>query len=97
MDIPVNHLKHNLNAGKVQTGCWVSLASHASAEICAGAGFDWVLIDMEHAPNELHMVHHQLHAASAYPASVLVRRLGALTPAQLTQVEDAVKRWLGFV
>jgi 4-hydroxy-2-oxoheptanedioate aldolase len=73
MDIPINHLKHNLQAGKVQTGCWVSLASHASAEICAGAGFDWVLIDMEHAPNELHMVHHQLHAISAYPVSALVR------------------------
>jgi 4-hydroxy-2-oxoheptanedioate aldolase len=73
MDIPVNHLKHNLKAGKVQTGCWVSLASHASAEICAGAGFDWVLIDMEHAPNELHMVHHQLHAVSAYPVSAVVR------------------------
>lgn len=73
MDIPLNHLKHNLKAGKVQTGCWVSLASHASAEICAGAGFDWVLIDMEHAPNELHMVHHQLHAVSAYTASAVVR------------------------
>lgn len=73
MDIPVNALKHNLQAGKLQAGCWVSLASHASAEICAGAGFDWILIDMEHAPNELHMVHHQLHAAAAYPASVVVR------------------------
>jgi len=73
MDMPVNQLKHNLQAGKVQTGCWVSLASHASTEICAGAGFDWILIDMEHAPNELHMVHHQLHAAAAYPVSTLVR------------------------
>lgn len=73
MDIPMNALKHNLQAGKLQTGCWVSLASHASAEICAGAGFDWILIDMEHAPNELHMVHHQLHAAAAYPVSVVVR------------------------
>ena len=73
MDIPLNALKHNLQAGKLQTGCWVSLASHASAEICAGAGFDWILIDMEHAPNELHMVHHQLHAAAAYPVSVVVR------------------------
>ena len=73
MDIPLNALKHNLKAGKLQTGCWVSLASHASAEICAGAGFDWILIDMEHAPNELPMVHHQLHAAAAYPASVVVR------------------------
>jgi len=73
MDIPLNALKRNLQAGKLQTGCWVSLASHASAEICAGAGFDWILIDMEHAPNELQMVHHQLHAAAAYPVSVVVR------------------------
>jgi 4-hydroxy-2-oxoheptanedioate aldolase len=73
MDFPVNHLKRNLLAGKVQTGCWVSLASHASAEICASAGFDWILIDMEHAPNDLLQVHHQLHAAAAYPCAVLVR------------------------
>jgi 4-hydroxy-2-oxoheptanedioate aldolase len=73
MDFPVNYLKRYLLAGKVQTGCWVSLASHASAEICAGAGFDWILIDMEHAPNELPQVHHQLHAAAAYPSSVVVR------------------------
>lgn len=73
MDYPTNQLKRNLNAGMVQTGCWVSLASHTAAEICAGAGFDWILIDMEHAPNELPQVHHQLHAVSAYPTSVLVR------------------------
>jgi len=73
MEFPVNQLKRNLRAGQVQCGCWVSLASHASAEICASAGFDWILIDMEHAPNELPQVHHQLHAAAAYPTSVLVR------------------------
>lgn len=73
MEFPINRLKQNLRAGKVQTGCWVSLASHASAEICASAGFDWILIDMEHAPNDLPQVHHQLHAAAAYSSSVLVR------------------------
>ena len=73
MDFPTNHLKRNLRAGKVQTGCWLSLASHTSAEICASAGFDWVLIDMEHAPDDLPQVHQQLHAAAAYPTSVLVR------------------------
>jgi 4-hydroxy-2-oxoheptanedioate aldolase len=73
MDFPVNQLKRNLRAGQVQTGCWISLASAASAEICASAGFDWVLIDMEHAPNELPNLHQQLHAAAAYPSSVLVR------------------------
>jgi 4-hydroxy-2-oxoheptanedioate aldolase len=73
MEFPVNQLKRNLRAGKVQTGCWLSLASIASAEICASAGFDWVLIDMEHAPNELPMVHHQLHATAAYPCGTVVR------------------------
>jgi 4-hydroxy-2-oxoheptanedioate aldolase len=73
MDFPINQLKRNLRAGKVQTGCWLSLASHTSAEICASAGFDWVLIDMEHAPSDLPQVHHQLHAAAAYQTSVLVR------------------------
>ena len=73
MQFPVNQLKRNLRAGNIQCGCWVSLASHASAEICASAGFDWILIDMEHAPNELAQVHHQLHAAAGYPCSVLVR------------------------
>ena len=73
MDFPVNELKRNLRAGKVQTGCWISLASVTSAEICAGAGFDWVLIDMEHAPNELPLVHNQLHASAAYPCSTVVR------------------------
>jgi len=73
MQFPANELKRNLRAGKVQVGCWISLASVASAEICAGAGFDWVLIDMEHAPNELAMVHHQLHAAAPYPTSTVVR------------------------
>jgi 4-hydroxy-2-oxoheptanedioate aldolase len=73
MEFPVNELKRNLRAGKVQTGCWISLTSVASAEICAGAGFDWVLIDMEHAPNELPMVHNQLHATAGYPCSTVVR------------------------
>ncbi len=73
MEMPVNGLKRALRDKRVQVGCWLSLASHASAEICASAGFDWVLIDTEHAPNELHQVHHQLHAIAAYPVSGLVR------------------------
>jgi len=73
MDMPVNQLKRALREGRPQVGCWLSLASHASAEICAGAGFDWVLVDTEHAPADLPQVHHQLHAIAAYPVSALVR------------------------
>lgn len=73
MEFPVNKLKQALKAGRTQTGCWLSLASHVSAEICAGAGFDWVLIDTEHAPADLVQVHHQLHATAAYPSATVVR------------------------
>ena len=73
MEFPVNQLKRALRAGRTQTGCWLSLASHVSAEICAGAGFDWVLVDMEHAPADLQNVHHQLHAIAPYPTAALVR------------------------
>lgn len=73
MEFPVNKLKQDLKAGKTRTGCWLSLASHVSAEICAGAGFDWVLVDTEHAPADLVQVHHQLHAIAAYPTAALVR------------------------
>jgi 4-hydroxy-2-oxoheptanedioate aldolase len=73
MDMPVNRFKQGLAAGKQQAGCWMSLGSHVAAEICAGAGFDWVLIDMEHAPNEIPNVHAQLQAVAPYPVSPVVR------------------------
>ncbi|MCW5621695.1 MAG: 4-hydroxy-2-oxo-heptane-1,7-dioate aldolase [Burkholderiales bacterium] len=73
MEFPVNQLKRNLRAGQVQVGCWVSLGGNASAEICASAGFDWILIDMEHAPNDIPNVQQQLQAAAAYPCSAVVR------------------------
>ena len=73
MDMPVNRLKRALLAGDQQIGCWLSLGSHASAEICASAGFDGVLLDPEHAPVDIPQLHHQLHAAAAYPASIAAR------------------------
>ena len=69
MDMPVNQLKRALRDRRVQVGCWLSLASHASAEICASAGFDWVLVDTEHSPTDVPQVHHQLQAIAAYPVS----------------------------
>lgn len=73
MEMPVNALKRALKAGELQIGCWLSLGSPAAAEICAGAGFDWVLVDMEHAPNDLQAVHQQLHAIAGHTVSPLVR------------------------
>ena len=47
MELPVNHFKHALKAGKPQIGIWSSLCSHIVADIFANSGFDWVLLDSE--------------------------------------------------
>ncbi|MBD8605405.1 2-dehydro-3-deoxyglucarate aldolase [Aeromicrobium sp. CFBP 8757] len=54
-------------------GMWVCSGSPLVAEICAGAGLDWLLIDAEHSPNGLESVLAQLQAVQAYPVSTLVR------------------------
>jgi 4-hydroxy-2-oxoheptanedioate aldolase len=54
-------------------GMWVCSGSPVVAEICAGAGLDWLLVDMEHGPNGLESVLAQLHAVSGYPVTPLVR------------------------
>ena len=54
-------------------GMWVCSGSPLVAEICAGAGLDWLLIDMEHAPNGLESVLAQLQAVAAYPVVPVVR------------------------
>ena len=73
MELPVNHFKHAIAAGRQQIGLWVSLANPYSAEICAGAGFDWILLDGEHSPNDPISVMPQLQAAAPYPVSPIVR------------------------
>lgn len=73
MELPVNKFKLALAQKKPQIGIWSSLSSHIVAEILAGAGFDWVLLDTEHSPNELPMVQSQLHAMTGGTASAVVR------------------------
>ena len=73
MEFPTNQFKANLRAGRRQIGLWSSLSSGAATEILFDSGFDWVLIDTEHAPNETPMVADQLRAASMGTASPVVR------------------------
>ncbi len=54
-------------------GMWVCSGSPLVAEICAGAGLDWLLIDMEHSPNTLESTLSQLQAVAAYPVAPVVR------------------------
>jgi 4-hydroxy-2-oxoheptanedioate aldolase len=75
MQMPKNQFKAALRAHKRQIGLWVGLADSVSAEICAGAGFDWLLIDGEHAPNDVRTLLAQLQAVAAYPAHPVLRPL----------------------
>lgn len=71
--LPANSLKRALAAGQRQIGFWLTLASSNSTEIAATAGFDWILIDMEHSPNDLNDVIHHLRAAVGGTAEPVVR------------------------
>jgi len=54
-------------------GTWLNLGSSMTAEIAAQAGFDWVVLDLEHGAGDHESLLHQLHAVSATPAVPLVR------------------------
>ena len=73
MDLPRNAFKHALAEGRQQIGLWCSLSHHYALEAVAGAGFDWLLLDTEHSPNDLESLVPQLQAAAAYPTSAVVR------------------------
>ena len=73
MELPRNAFKHALAEGRQQIGLWCSLSHHYALEAVAGAGFDWLLLDTEHSPNDLESLVPQLQAAAAYPTSAVVR------------------------
>ena len=73
MDVPANHFKRAIKSGQSQIGLWCSLASNVSVEIVAGSGFDWLLLDTEHSPNELPMVYSQLQAVMENKVQPIVR------------------------
>ena len=69
MKTPTNLFKQALQNQQPQIGLWMGLASAYTAEICALAGFDWLVIDGEHAPNDLRSIQAQLQTLAAYPGS----------------------------
>jgi 4-hydroxy-2-oxoheptanedioate aldolase len=73
MNMPPNRFKQALLEGRGQIGLWCSLGSAYAAEAVAGAGFDWLLIDTEHSPNDLRSVLAQLQAVAGYDVSAIVR------------------------
>jgi 4-hydroxy-2-oxoheptanedioate aldolase len=73
MDLPVNTFKRALGSGKPQYGLWLGLPDTSCAEICAGAGFDWLCIDTEHSPFDLRSVLAHLQTITAYRTHPIVR------------------------
>ena len=68
-----NPLKRALVEGKKQVGFWLSMMSPVAAEVAAGSGFDWLLIDMEHTGNSEQDVVHALRACVGGTAEPVVR------------------------
>lgn len=67
-----NYFKKKLKDTQ-QIGMWLGMADGYTAEIAANAGFDWLLIDGEHAPNDLKSILYQLQTIAAYPSQAVVR------------------------
>lgn len=73
MQLPRNRFRDALRAGRPQIGLWVGLADPYVAEALAGCGYDWLLIDGEHAPNDVRSMLAQLQAVAPYPVHPIVR------------------------
>ncbi len=71
--LPVNLFKRGLAERRLQIGLWCSLTSPIATEVVAGSGFDWLLIDTEHSPNEVPIVLSQLQAITGGTASAVLR------------------------
>jgi len=72
-NLPRNAFKHALAKGERQVGLWSGLASPIAAEILAGAGFDWIVIDGEHGPNDITTLLPQLQAMRGGTAEPVFR------------------------
>lgn len=88
MPAPLNRLKHRLAMGETLYGCWLGMAGPYPAEMAATSGFDWLVIDGEHAPNDLRATLAQLAVIEPSP-SLPVVRLRDDDPARIKQMLDA--------
>jgi 4-hydroxy-2-oxoheptanedioate aldolase len=73
MQLPVNRFKQALTQRRPQIGLWLGFASPYTSELLAGTGFDWLVVDAEHSPNDPRSVLGQLQAIAPYSAQAVVR------------------------
>ena len=74
MDLPINCFKRAILSGTPQIGLWNSLPSPVAVEVIAGSGFDWILLDTEHAQTDLPVLLGQLQAMMENPATSAIVR-----------------------
>lgn len=73
MTLSTNRFKRALAADREQIGLWQALGTPITAEICAAAGFDWLLFDGEHGPNDVPRLAEQLRAVAPFPVHAVGR------------------------
>lgn len=73
MPAPINKLKQKFQAKETTFGSWLSFAEAGPAEIMGTVGFDWLVVDSEHAPNDIRSIRNQLMALQGSPSSIVVR------------------------
>jgi len=83
-----NSFKRDLLAGKKLIGCWSSLASHITTEVLGVAGFDWILLDGEHSPNDMSTYIPQLMALKDSISAPVVRP-SSNNPVEMKRLLDA--------
>ena len=87
--MPRNLFKAALGATPCQFGLWCSLSSPFAAEVVAGAGYDWLLLDTEHSPGDPLTVLPQLQAIAGYPSVSAIVRPAANDPVLIKRFLDA--------
>lgn len=86
--IPENRFKRALQHGRQQIGLWSTLSTAFAAEVVAGAGFDWLLLDTEHSPADVLTVLSQLQALSGFATVSPVVRPAANDPVLIKRFLD---------
>ena len=91
----MKNLKERIQSGETVHGSWLNLGSHVSADIMGHAGFDWLLIDMEHGSGYEDMMFHQLQVLAAMEVTPLVRTSDA-TRGKIQQILDSGSQGIMF-
>jgi 4-hydroxy-2-oxoheptanedioate aldolase len=86
-NMPPNPFKQALREGRQQLGLWCSIPDSGVAEMLAGCGYDWILIDTEHSAMDATTVLPLLQGMAPYPVHPIVRP-SSLNVAEIKKLLD---------